>query len=449
MSARSRRSHRLDRHLVHVVRRRDLAARIEGRRLDTQHDLAAVRLRQHGEEAQQPRDRPDADQQHAGGVGIEGARVTDLLRAEDAAQLGDDVVRCPARLLVDDDEAVRPHRRCRWRSTSSTRAAIRSTWSGRNVSGRRPLHPRLSGDRRLERDPMRLEGGEHLVVTRLVERRVDVHRGVAQVGLDLDAHHGDQLEPFDRRCARCSSATIWCSELVEARRARVGMCSLRASTLHRSTSIHRSVASTTSTSGNDHTNRSTASSTSRACDSVPDTTAMAKRRSLPQVLMVDLGRARPPNRWRAPSHDRPDDRSFLLQRVDVGQVQLDGQRTHDHGYVRADLALLVGLDDVALLEVLEVGQADAALEAGLHLAHVVLEALERRDRALPDDRALAEEAHLRAAGDRAGLARSSRRSCPTRGTEKISRTSASPVTTSSNSGASRPSIAFSMSSMTW
>src|SRR4051812_44734536 len=64
-----------------------------------------------------------------------------------------------------------------------------------------------------------------------------------------------------------------------------------------------------------------------------------------------------------------------------------------------DLTLLVRLDDVARLEVLEVREADAALEAGLHLAHVVLEPLERRDRAVPDDRALPEEAHLRAAGD--------------------------------------------------
>ena len=45
------------------------------------------------------------------------------------------------------------------------------------------------------------------------------------------------------------------------------------------------------------------------------------------------------------------------------------------GSAAGDLALLEGLDDVALLEVLEVGQADAALEALAHLADVVLEAL--------------------------------------------------------------------------
>src|SRR5262249_26385046 len=47
----------------------------------------------------------------------------------------------------------------------------------------------------------------------------------------------------------------------------------------------------------------------------------------------------------------------------------------------SDLAVFVGLDEVALLEVLEVGQADATLEALPHLADVVLEALERRDAA--------------------------------------------------------------------
>src|SRR5437016_4860943 len=63
------------------------------------------------------------------------------------------------------------------------------------------------------------------------------------------------------------------------------------------------------------------------------------------------------------------------------------------------LALLVRLDDVARLEVLEVGEPDAALEAGLDLARVVLEPLQRGDRARPDDHALAEEAHLRSPGD--------------------------------------------------
>src|SRR3954452_669349 len=66
-----------------------------------------------------------------------------------------------------------------------------------------------------------------------------------------------------------------------------------------------------------------------------------------------------------------------------------------------DLALFVRLDDVTGLEVLEVGQPDAALEALVDLTSVVLEPLERLDRALPDDDALAQEADLGATGDRA------------------------------------------------
>jgi hypothetical protein len=52
-------------------------------------------------------------------------------------------------------------------------------------------------------------------------------------------------------------------------------------------------------------------------------------------------------------------------------VQVDGDGEHEHPADHAiadDLALLERLDDVALLEVLEVGQADAALEALAHLA---------------------------------------------------------------------------------
>src|SRR5262245_10527477 len=65
----------------------------------------------------------------------------------------------------------------------------------------------------------------------------------------------------------------------------------------------------------------------------------------------------------------------------------------------SDFAVFVGLDHVAGLEVLVVLEADTALEALTHLTHVVLEAPQRSDRALPDDRALAEEPDLRPTGD--------------------------------------------------
>src|SRR5688500_944010 len=60
----------------------------------------------------------------------------------------------------------------------------------------------------------------------------------------------------------------------------------------------------------------------------------------------------------------------------------------------------VRLEDVADLDVVVVGELDAALEAGLHLADVLLHAAERLDRqVLRDDRAAAGEADLAAALD--------------------------------------------------
>src|SRR5439155_27262909 len=55
------------------------------------------------------------------------------------------------------------------------------------------------------------------------------------------------------------------------------------------------------------------------------------------------------------------------------------------------------LDDVADLDVVELLEADPALESGLHLAHVVLEAAQRPDLAFVDDDVIAQEARLRVA----------------------------------------------------
>src|SRR3712207_7261687 len=64
-----------------------------------------------------------------------------------------------------------------------------------------------------------------------------------------------------------------------------------------------------------------------------------------------------------------------------------------------DLARLVDLHDVALLDVLVVLERDAALVAGRDLAHVVLHAPQRADPAVIDHGAVAHEPHARAAGD--------------------------------------------------
>src|SRR6202042_3749538 len=80
--------------------------------------------------------------------------------------------------------------------------------------------------------------------------------------------------------------------------------------------------------------------------------------------------------------------------------------TRTRGWIKAasgelalDLARRVGLEDVAFLEVGVVAQHDAALEPGRHLARILVEAPQAGDLPVPDDRSVAHQADLRAAGD--------------------------------------------------
>src|SRR5262249_20589092 len=57
------------------------------------------------------------------------------------------------------------------------------------------------------------------------------------------------------------------------------------------------------------------------------------------------------------------------------------------------------LDDVARLDVVKILQSDPTLEISQHLAHVILEALERADLSFPHDPAVTHQSHPRAAGD--------------------------------------------------
>src|SRR5438105_9528401 len=89
----------------------------------------------------------------------------------------------------------------------------------------------------------------------------------------------------------------------------------------------------------------------------------------------------------------------ILPRAPPAQP-LRGRRSRVLRKIRA-LALpgLEDLEDVALAEVVEAFEEDAALEALRHLAHVVLEAPELRDRRLVDDGAVADDPHAGAAAD--------------------------------------------------
>src|SRR4051794_41509522 len=94
-------------------------------------------------------------------------------------------------------------------------------------------------------------------------------------------------------------------------------------------------------------------------------------------------------------------RSYSSAKPSTGRLRI-GRReaTYDLRELALDLAGLVRLQHVALLDVLEVREHDAALEAGRDLAHVLVEALERVDRRVVDDRAVAHHADARAAADR-------------------------------------------------
>ena len=114
------------------------------------------------------------------------------------------------------------------------------------------------------------ERRQHLLVAVRAGRRVDVDGRVAQVGLDVDAHHGDEIEPLVVDALDLLGDDLM-QQLVEPRRARVAASGPGAVARSSSVSIQSDRSPpTTSTSGKDHTNRSTSSSTSRTCDSAPD-----------------------------------------------------------------------------------------------------------------------------------------------------------------------------------
>ena len=187
---------------AHVPGAGDLAGRVERGGLGAEHDHAGVGLGREAEVAQQPGDLADAEEQHAGGVGVERAGVADLAGAEHAAGLGHHVVARPAGRLVDDRQPVRAgrpslrHQSSLWisRRTSSRRAAPRPTASGLKTQLGRALHAGLAADGALQGVAVLAERLEHLLVVVLAAEGVVVHGGVAEVALAVDRHDRDQLE---------------------------------------------------------------------------------------------------------------------------------------------------------------------------------------------------------------------------------------------------------------
>ena len=84
----------------------DLAGGVERRGFGSQDDFARVGLGQRGEIFQQTRNATHAQQKDTRGVGVECSRMSDFARAQQAARFRNNIVRGPARVLVDDDEPV-------------------------------------------------------------------------------------------------------------------------------------------------------------------------------------------------------------------------------------------------------------------------------------------------------------------------------------------------------
>src|SRR5262245_40840284 len=106
------------------------------------------------------------------------------------------------------------------------------------------------------------------------------------------------------------------------------------------------------------------------------------RRALPRVLVIDLGH-RDLHAVAQAVDDRAQHRALRLQRAALRHEELEADGCGVHTTIVAlrtsDFLLFVRLDHVARLQVLEVGEPDAALEARLDLADVVLEPLQRGD----------------------------------------------------------------------
>src|SRR3954449_1064181 len=122
-------------------------------------------------------------------------------------------------------------------------------------------------------------------------------------------------------------------------------------------------------------------------------------------MALDLSHRRP----EAPAkriRQRLDELPLPLQVSDLPEMQanldqLDERSHRAHALLQSllDLPGLEELEDVALLDVGVALEHNAALHPLIHLGDVVLEAPQRADLAGPDDRPVADEAHVGVAGD--------------------------------------------------
>ena len=154
--------------------------------------------------------RPDADEQHAGRVGIERAGVADPPLAEHRRRVATTSCVVQPAGLSTTREAVRHRRRRLVRSSSGSSATRRSARGGSRRCARPcarrcrartssigvRLQACLPADRGLQRDAVLAERLEHLGVASPPRGGVEADDGAAEVGVDVDRGDRHELEPL-------------------------------------------------------------------------------------------------------------------------------------------------------------------------------------------------------------------------------------------------------------
>ena len=118
----------VERHARHVVRRQHVSRVVERRGRGAQDDLAGVALAGLLDEAEQPCRLADRDDEDAGGIGVERARVTDLALTESTPEHADHVVARDTGRLVHHGDPVRGRR-----LAPRHQASRSSGWPGSSV----------------------------------------------------------------------------------------------------------------------------------------------------------------------------------------------------------------------------------------------------------------------------------------------------------------------------
>ena len=266
------------------------------------------------------------------------------------------------------------------RRICSMRWAERIAIVGAEVEDRRLAGADLAGDGRLQAHPALAEGRQHAGVGLFAGEGVEVDDGPVELGVDVDAGDADLLQAVVVDVLQLLGQDL-AQQLVRA-----ATCGTRGTATGGGGAAWPASFQPPPLGGERPRPRGATRRSGRPRRS-PRRRGRRwtpPRRSRARPAATGRGsrpRRRPrAKRWRAPSTMGVITERFVLQRpgrTGCGDQRRGTRRTRTRTQVAGDLPLLERLDDVAGLEVLEVGEADAALEALADLAGVFLEPLER------------------------------------------------------------------------